>query len=139
MFRHEFSHPCTLWKVVGSTLIYNTVSNACNGGSNTAGSGNVPGTSGNCGGGAIYSYVAGNSSLLLSDSNLSYNSVQNIVNGGSMNTQGGSSEITYTCDYQLGNNGCSGCGGGAMWLLSEGFSAIHVSDCFTIYFVFFLS
>ena len=38
----------------------NTLMNACNGGSYTSGSGNVPATSGNCGGGGLYLYVGGN-------------------------------------------------------------------------------
>ena len=39
---------------------HNTLTNACNGGSYTTGSGNVPTTSGNCGGGGLYLYVGAN-------------------------------------------------------------------------------
>ena len=53
------------------------------------------------------------------------NVVQNIVNGGDGNAQAGNSAGSE-CNMSPGNNGCGGNGGGAMWILTNGNSAVQV-------------
>ena len=55
------------------------------------------------------------------------NIVQNVVNGGDGNAQSGDSASASSCTNYVGNSGCGGSGGGAMWILMNGQSAVQVN------------